>query len=123
MMLIDKIAGDTYAQFGLLGLIVLLFGAIIVYIIWDRWQDTKKDREVESKKKNGSYVSWEAMNEKVNSLEGQLNREGEHLFNQTKTLFEKFDKLEDKMDKRFETLDQKIDSKFDTLTKILLENK
>ena len=121
-----KIISDIYKQFGLLGLVVLLLGGVIIYIIWDRYQDYKKDKELNDKKKSGDYVSWESMNEKIKALEGEVDRDrenqavqNEHLFNQTKTLFEKFDKMEGKFDK----MDTKIDNKFDIITKILLERK
>ena len=47
-----KIISDIYKQFGLLGLVVLLLGGVIIYIIWDRYQDYKKDKELNDKKKS-----------------------------------------------------------------------
>lgn len=84
--MIENIVGDTYKQYGFLGIIVLLLGMVITYIIWDRIQDFKKERkkedELEQKKKSGDYVSWESMNERIREMEGELNRHIEKSENQ-----------------------------------------
>ena len=69
----EKLASEVYTQYGFMGLIVLLLGAVIVYIIWDKYHDSLKEEKekaaVEEKKKSGTYVSWEVLDDKIKTLE------------------------------------------------------
>mgnify|MGYP003395555155 CR=1 FL=1 len=112
-------------------------GLLGLWLLYEKWiVPRKENKEVEKKKASGEYVSWEDVKEvketvrnhledeavegerfvkiegRLTAMEEKLTRENGHLFNQNASLFEKFDKL-----------DAKLDSKFDTITKILLERK
>ena len=77
--MIEKIVGDTYKQYGLLGLIVLLLGAVIVYLIKDNLKDREAKKEVEKKKEDGTYHSWESMNERLRGMETKINGHAEEI--------------------------------------------
>ena len=128
----EKIAAEVYRQYGFMGLIVILLGAVIVYIIWDRLQDAKKEKEIEDKKKSGDYVSFEEVRELKEKMGNHLAKEyveGErfvkieakltaqeetngHLFNQHKSLFEGLAELNKKVDDKTDKLADKIDQRF-----------
>lgn len=132
----EKVVGDVYKQYGLLGLIVLLLGAVIIYIIWDRFQDVKEAKKLEDKKRSGDYVSFDDVKElketmknhlaseatedarftkienQLMALQEKVNSENGHLFKQHGTLFEKIDKLDEKIMANADTLSRKIDDRF-----------
>lgn len=132
----EKLATDVYRQYGFMGLIVLLLGAIIIYIIWDRVQDVKEEakrgKEIEDKKKSGSYVSFEDIGEakadikelkeamknhladeamegeRFSKIEGQLLALQEKVARENTHLFNQNSSLFEKIDR----LDSKIDERF-----------
>lgn len=79
-------------------------------------QKTLETTVKENKSRIDTHMTDEALEEgRFAKLEGRMDaieKESGHLFNQSKTLFDKFDKI-----------DAKMDTRFDTLMKILLESK
>src|SRR3990167_9549437 len=69
----EKIVGETFKQYGLLGLIILALLAIIGYIIWDRYQDAKNDaKRIQEEKEKPENTELERLSGDFKELEGKL---------------------------------------------------
>lgn len=104
----------------------------ILWFLWEKNQERLEAREIEGKKKDGTYKSWDSMDGRISNMEGTIsehlkkeaqedintaviigrisNLEGDskHLFNQHSTIFQKIDSIEKKIDDKFEILNSDI---------------
>ena len=47
---------------------------IILWFLYDKWRDRRERNELEEKKRNGNYISWESMDKRIEVINGKLER-------------------------------------------------